>query len=145
MRERLQQAGVVCTAHQSESSQAQDAWQAPDLAPEQVLVVDALVAESLQHGLLYKREAKSLSQQVSAVERAAEAAQAHGQGATESDSLLMPGIVQVNACPPTVAEVDESAIVAQRHRTRLRQYAAGNLSRHGVLVDLARSKVAQQS
>lgn len=144
MQKRLQQAGVACTVHQPPQSSGQDGQTSnPLAAAEEVAVVDRLVAESLQHGLLCVQEAPNALQHDAAADTLATARPAQQSEHDVPDSSVS-GAVEEGASPDSLTEKTRTAAVVRQQKSGLRRYTAGKLSRHGVLVDLARSKLTQQ-
>ena len=189
MQKRLLQAGVACTARQKQGSQTEEAWQQsqpeaatqqrvqhppqhlqgsqqeekrqlpqPETAEEQP-IIDRLVAESLQHGLLHRQEASDHLQ------RDAEAGAAchHQSNGAGPDRSVPTGVGQMRTVEAAAeksaagmsrdearssgghSRTEQSAAADQRQKNLLQQYVAGKVSRHSVLVNLARIKVTQQS
>ena len=186
MQKRLLQAGVACTAQQRQASQTEEAWQQsqpeaathrrlqyssqqlqgsqqeekqliwPETAEEQA-VIDRLVAESLQHGLLHRQEASDHLQH----KITAEAACKHQSNGARPHRPVPAGLAQMQAVESAAeksaagmsrekthsrggqSRTEQSAAADQRQKSLLHQYVAGKVSRHSVLVNLARIKVAQ--
>ena len=189
MQKRLLQAGVACTAQQKLGSQTEEARQQtqteaatqqrmqhpsqqlqgsqqeetrqmtrPETAEEHA-VIDRLVAESLQHGLLHRQEASDNLQQKAAAD-AAWHQQSNGVGPDRSVPASLAQMPTVESAAEMLAagtsceearsrddcsRTEHSAAADQRHKSLLHQYVAGKVSRHSVLVNLARIKVSQQS
>ena len=148
MQKRLHQAGIPCSVRQSPKGLHGDTGQYSHARPAvNIAIIDKLVGESLQHGLLHRQEAFPLASQIGTADVSPQMPQNITDDlatriSAASDSA---GDSQGIDSGTDTSELNRSAFVQSQQKALLKQYTSGKLSRHSLLADLARIKTAQQS
>lgn len=149
MQKRLQQAGITCSLRQLPAHVEEQTGQMSHAKfAERGAVIDRLVAESLQHGLLHRQEAFSPSPQNGTTDIFAQKPQnrtADLETDVSAAAAATAGDSQGAGNRTDVSGTSRSAVDCSRQKDLLKQYTSGKLSRHSLLVDLARIKTAQQT